>query len=230
LGRTARENPGSRFELDGGYDAEAWGNTRGGLKSGLVYTGLLDFGVNFDLEKAFGWRGASLSTNWLWLCGRNASEDLVGNFLTISNNAGFNTLRNYELWFQQNLLSDKISIRLGQLAADKGFVISDYAASFLNGTFGWPAFMYMNLPEGGPGYPMGMLGIRLAIQPVNWFSFQTAAFQGNVYAQNVNLHGFRWRLNRANGFFFLTRRNFVGTKTPRTGSIQRRSVVSHRPV
>src|SRR5262245_56445510 len=65
--------------------------------------------------------------------------------------AGFNTSRNHELWFQQNLLSDKISIRLGQLAADKGFVISDYAASFLNGTFGWPAFMYMNLPSAALG-------------------------------------------------------------------------------
>jgi hypothetical protein len=32
------------------------------------------------------------------------------------------------------------------------FVISDYAALFLNGTFGWAAFMYMNLPEGGPGF------------------------------------------------------------------------------
>jgi hypothetical protein len=74
------------------------------------------------------------------------------------NIAGFNTLRNYELWFQQNLLDDKISIRLGQLAADTEFVISDYAALFLNGTFGWPAFMYMNLPGGGPGLPVGNAG------------------------------------------------------------------------
>jgi porin len=190
-------------ELIGSYDAEVWGNTRGGLETGTVYTGLLDFGLKLDLEKAFGWRGASLSTTWLLLSGKNASEDLVGNFLTISNNAGFNTLRNYELWFQQNLLDDKISIRLGQLAADTEFVISDYGALFLNGTFGWPAFMYMNLPGGGPGFPVGTLGMRLAIQPVNWFRFQSAVFQGNVYAQNVNVLGFRWRLDSQNGFFFL---------------------------
>ena len=195
-------------EFFGSYDAEVWGNTKGGLESGTVYTGLLDFGLKLDLEKAFGWRGASLSTTWLLLSGKNASDDLVGNFLTISNNAGFNTLRNYELWFQQNLLDDKISIRLGQLAADTEFVISDYAALFLNGTFGWPAFMYMNLPEGGPGFPVGTLGMRLAVQPVKWFRFQTAVFQGNVYAQNVNLHGFRWRLDSQNGFFFLDEAQF----------------------
>jgi porin len=192
----------------GSYDAEVWGNTKGGLESGTVYTGLLDFGLKLDLEKAEGWPGASLSTTWLLLSGKNASNDLVGNFLTISNNAGFNTLRNYELWFQQNLLDDKISIRLGQLAADTEFVISDYAALFLNGTFGWPAFMYMNLPEGGPGFPVGTLGMRLAVQPVKWFRFQTAVFQGNVYAQNVNLHGFRWRLDSQNGFFFLEEAQF----------------------
>jgi porin len=196
------------FELMGSYDAEVWGNTKGGLESGTVFTGLLDFGLKLDLEKAFGWPGASLSTTWLLLSGKNASEDLVGNFLTISNNAGFNTLRNYELWFQQNLLDDKFSIRLGQLAADTEFFISGYAALFLNGTFGWPASMYMNLPEGGPSFPVGTLGIRWAVQPVKWFRFQTAVFQGNVYAQNVNAHGFRWRLDSQNGFFFLDEAQF----------------------
>ena len=181
---------------------------RGGLESGSVYSGLLDFGLKLDLEKALGWRGASLSTTWLLLSGKDASKDLVGNFLTISNNTGFNTLRNYELWFQQNLLDDKISIRLGQLAADTEFVISDYAALFLNGTFGWPAFMYMNIPEGGPAFPVGTLGMRMAVQPVKWLRFQTAVFQGNVYAQNVNLHGFRWRLDSQNGYSFLDEAQF----------------------
>ena len=88
--------------LFGSYTAEVWGNTTGGLRTGSVYTGLLDFGAEVDLEKLVNWRGASLGTSWLWLSGRDASEDLVGNFLTVSNIAGFNTLRMMELWFQQN--------------------------------------------------------------------------------------------------------------------------------
>jgi porin len=191
------------IEVFGGYTVEVWGNTTGGLKTGTVYTGLLDFGAEVDLEKAIGWQGASLSTTWLWLSGRDASEDLVGNFLTISNVAGFNTLRMFELWFQQNLLDDKISIRLGQLSADSEFLISDYSGLFINGTFGWPAFAYMNIPEGGPGYPMGTLGARLTLNPVDWFTFQTAVFQGNVFAQDVNRHGFRWSLDSQTGYTFL---------------------------
>ena len=98
--RTGIEDKG--LTISGGYTAEVWGNTTGGLKQGAVYTGLLDFGAELDLEKLIGWKGASVSTTWLWLSGRDASEDLVGNFLTISNIAGFNTLRMLELWFQQD--------------------------------------------------------------------------------------------------------------------------------
>jgi len=190
-------------EIFGGYTVEVWGNTSGGLKTGSVTTGLLDFGTNVDLEKVIGWQGASVSTTWLWLSGRDASEDLAGNFLTISNIAGFNTLRMFELWFQQTLLDDRISLRIGQLSADSEFVISDYAGLFINGTFGWPAFAYMNIPEGGPGYPMGTPGMRLALNPVDWLTFMTAAFQGNVFAQDVNRHGFRWRLDAETGFTFM---------------------------
>lgn len=204
--RTALADKG--IDVFGGYTVEVWGNTTGGLKQGAVYTGLLDFGATVDLEKLVGWQGASVSTTWLWLSGRDASEDLVGNFLTISNIAGFNTLRMLEMWFQQDFFQREdgpsgLSIRVGQLTADSEFVISDYGSLFINGTFGWPAFMYTNLPEGGPGYPMGTLGVRVAASPWEWMTVQSAVFQGNVFAQNVNRHGFDWNLNSSNGYFWI---------------------------
>ena len=188
--------------LFGGYLAEVWGNTSGGIKAGAVYTGLLDFGAELDLEKAVGWHGASVSTIWQWLSGRDASEDLVGNFLTISNAAGFDTLRMMEMWFQQNLADDAVSIRLGQLTADSEFLISDYGGLFLNSTFGWAALANMNIPSGGAASPMGAPGVRVAVTPVEWFTFLSAVFQGNVFAQDVNRHGFRWRLDAQQGFTF----------------------------
>lgn len=191
------------IDIGAQYFVEVWGNTTGGLKQGTVYTGLLQMDLNVDLEKLAGWQGGSVYTRWLWLSGRDASEDLVGNFFTISNAAGFNTFRNIEMWFQQELWDDKISIRAGQLAADSEFVISDYASYFINGTFGWPAFIYTSLPEGGPGYPMGTLGARLAFNPIEDFTLLAGMFQGNVFAQDVNRHGFRWDLNADQGYTWL---------------------------
>ena len=190
-------------KIFGSYTAEVWGNTVGGLKQGALYTGLLGFGADVDLEKLIGWKGASIHNNWFWLSGQDASADLVGNFLTISDIAGFDTLRMDELWFQQSLLDDRISIRFGQIRADTEFVISEAGALFLNATLGFPALLYTNLPDGGPVYPMGTLGIRLAFTPVKAFTFQTAIFEGDKFAQNVNRYGFRYSLNPEFGYFWI---------------------------
>ncbi|MCS7008574.1 MAG: hypothetical protein NZL93_01390, partial [Chthoniobacterales bacterium] len=80
------------------YTFDIFGNTAGGIKRGTVYSGLLSFGIEVDLEKLVGWKGAVFLNSWKWLSGRDASEDLVGNFFTISNIAGFNTLRVFDLW------------------------------------------------------------------------------------------------------------------------------------
>lgn len=190
-------------EIFANYTVDIFGNVSGGEQRGAAYAGLLQFGTELDLEKLVGWRGASLSSTWLWLSGRDASADLVGNFLTVSNIAGFETLRMFELWGEQTWWDERISLRVGQLAADSEFIISQYAALFINGTFGWPAFTYMNLPEGGPGYPMGTLGARLSLQPSENITLMGAVFQGNVFAQEVNRHGFRYRLNAETGYTFL---------------------------
>lgn len=178
--------------LYGSYTWEVWGNTLGGLQTGSVYTGLMNFGAEADLEKLAGWQGGLIGTSWLWLSGRDASEDLVGNFLTVSNIAGFNTLRMMELWFQQNLLEDKISLRLGNITADSEFLVSDYGGLFLNAAFGWPALASMNMPGGGAAYPVGGLGARLLIEPADWISFRTGVFLTNLLPQSVNRAGFRW--------------------------------------
>ncbi len=189
--------------LSGGYTAEVWGNLAGGLQTGAVYTGSMNFGAKLDLEELVGWKGATVSTTWLWLSGRDASYELVGNLFTVSNAAGFDTIRMLELWLEQTFYDGKLSLRAGQLTADSEFFISDYGALFINGTFGWPAVAYMNLPWGGPGYPMGTLGVRLAVNPVEWLTLQTAAFQGNVFAQNVNRYGFDWSLDAYTGYTFI---------------------------
>ena len=117
------------------------------------------------------------------------------------NIAGFNTLRMLELWFQQDFFqrgdgeASGLSIRLGQLTADKEFIISDYGALFTNGSFGWPAFLYTNIPEGGPGYPMGTLGIRVAVNPWEWMTLQSAV-RCAVYHQP-------WRHQDLNNAFVL---------------------------
>jgi porin len=179
-------------------------NLAGGERRGAVYTGLLEFGVTLDLEEMLGWSGATVHNSWLWLSGQGPSDRLVGdNIFAVSNIEGFATFRMFELWFQQNLFDDAISLRVGQLAADEEFAISEYGELFLNGTFGWPAFLSESIPNGGPGYPLATPGVRLEINPTEWLTFRTALFQGDPLAEDVNRHGFWYQFSGNNGALFL---------------------------
>lgn len=206
------------ISVNAAYTVDTFGNTTGGLNRGVDAVGLLQFGGDLDLEKAVGWPGASVSTTWFWINGQDASANLVGNLLTISNIAAFNTFRLSELWFQQTGFDGAVSLRIGQLEVDSEFMFSDYGSLFINGTFGWPAFAYLNLPNGGPGYPMGTLGVRLSLQPTSAFTLMVSALQGNVFEQSVNRFGFRYRLNASEGYTFL---NEVHVRWDHAGDAQR---------
>jgi len=198
--RTRLADDGITFNVQ--YAAEVWSNVTGGESTGTVYTGLMTLQGNVDLQNLVGWQGASVSTRWYWLSGQDISATNLGNnIFTVSNIAGFPTFRMNELWFQQNFINDRISIRLGQLSADSQFCVSTYETVFLNGTFAWSPDLYTNIPNGGPAYSMGAPGVQLALTPLTWLTYQGAVFQGNVFAQNVNQHGFRWDLNPSNGYF-----------------------------
>jgi len=66
---------------------------------------------------------------------------------------------------------------------------------------------------------MGTPGIRLALTPVNWLSYQGAIFQGNPFAQNVNRYGFRWDLSASNGYFSIDELNFRVNQESGSGSL-----------
>jgi porin len=205
--RTRLADEGITFNVQ--YAAEVWSNVTGGESTGTVYTGLMTLQGNVDLQKLLGWQGASVSTRWYWLSGQDISATNLGNnIFTVSNIAGFPTFRMSELWFQQTFMNDRISIRMGQLAADSQFGVSTYETVFLNGTFAWSPDLYTNIPNGGPAYPMGAPGVQLALTPLTWLTYQGAVFQGNVFAQNVNRHGFRWHLSPSNGYFSIHELNF----------------------
>jgi porin len=58
------------------------------------------------------------------------------------------------------------SIRIGQLAADNQFFLSEFGYNlYINSTFGWPTIFRANLPSGGPAYPLATPGIRLKVTP-----------------------------------------------------------------
>ena len=175
------------------------GNVSGGMSKGGAYAGLVDIGVIADLGKAVGWEGGTFKSTWLWLYGNDLSSRNVGSATTVSGIYGAPAFRCYELWLQQNTLHDALSLRAGLLGLDAEFGLSETAALFVNSTFGIPAGVTMNLPNGGPTYPEATPGVRLAVQPASWLKLRSAIAQGNPFQQKQNRYGFNWNFGPSAG-------------------------------
>ena len=58
-------------------------------------------------------------------------------------------------------------MKIGQQSADLEFITSEYEDLFINSGFGWPTLPAVDLPSGGPAYPLATPGIRLRAKPTD---------------------------------------------------------------
>ncbi|MDR7036498.1 porin [Methylobacterium sp. BE186] len=166
------------------YVADVLGNPVGGMRQGAIVEDRLNLRLNLDLGKLVGWDGGTVHANAYFIHGTGLSRYYVGNLLTTSVIEALPSTRLYVLWFDQKLFDGKVAIRGGQLAADTEFIVSQTATLFMNSTFGWPAITGLNLPSGGPAYPLATPAIRAKITPDDKFSLQVGLFNGDPAGAN----------------------------------------------
>jgi porin len=166
-------------ELGANDIAETLSNPTGGIRQLTIYQGLVAISLNLDLEKIANWPGAGFYTDAYQISGRGLSRNAIGNLLAVSTIEAVPSTRLHDLWLQQQLLDGKASFRLGQIALDDEFYISQYSANFVNSTFGCPDILSTDLPSGGPCYPFAVPGVRLRAAPTTGLTFSAAAFNGN---------------------------------------------------
>ena len=183
-------NLGLTFEMED--VSEVFANVKGGLRQGTAYDGQLVMGLSLDTAKAFGWEGGTVYINALQLHGHAPTPAMVGSLHAVSNIEADPSTRLYDAYFEQEL--GIVNIRAGQFGVDEEFMLSqflppgsgaddaDYAdavSTFINSTFGFPGLPSLDLPGGGPGFPLAVPGVRLRVRPTPAFGFQAAVFQGN---------------------------------------------------
>lgn len=159
--------------------AEVFGNASGGIRRGAAFEGLLQMTLGVDAEKLLGLPGGTFNATAFQIHGRGLTQNNLGNLQTISSIEAQRGALLFELWYEQRLLADALSVRVGQMAADQEFIRSDYGGLFLNGTFGWPAIASATLPSGGPSYPLATPGVRVRLAPREDLAFLAAVFNGD---------------------------------------------------
>ena len=188
--RTRLEDQG--IQLGGDEIAETLGNPEGGPRQGWVGEGRFEVFANLDLGKLLDWQGAIFHANAYQIHGAGLTSHYLGNLVTVSNIESRPGTRLFDLWVQQSLLDDALSLRVGQLAADDEFFVSQYAPLFINSTFGWPAILGINLPDGGPAYPVARPGARARLALSPRLTVSAGLFSGDPVADES---GFDFHMN-----------------------------------
>ena len=161
------------------YFAEAFNIARGGMRRGTATLGMLDVDLDINLEKLTGWKGGAIRTTFYQPSGHGASRSYVGNLLTVSDIEAISSTRLNEVWFEQQLFDNRFAFKIGQLATDSEYMVSQTAVLFANGTFGWPAILGTALRGGGPAYPLAIPGARVKVVPNENLSFQAGIYDGD---------------------------------------------------
>ena len=182
------------------YNSDLNADIDGGTARGSAYLQRVGLIGDVDLDRLVGWRGATAHVSVHLINGTGLSTERVGTILSVSGLEAEPAVRLFNLWIEQKLGSGA-SLRVGQFTAGQEFAISPTAALFVNSTFGWPASFAVDLPSGGPAYPLAAPGLRLAATPVKRVTLRAALFAGDPAGpgtadpQRRDLHGF-------NGFRF----------------------------
>ncbi len=159
--------------------SEVLGNPDGGRARGATFDGENTLSLGVDLEKAIGLKGGLFNVSALQNYGHGLSASNIDNLNLVSSIEARRSAWLYELWYQQSFLGGAVDVRLGQLAADQEFMITQYGNWFVNAAFGWPTLPSANLPSGGPNLPLGTPGIRLRANAAGPLTVLLGAFNGD---------------------------------------------------
>jgi porin len=183
------------------YIGEAFGNASGGLKQGAIYEGRLNLAVDVDLQKLVGIDKLTFHANMFQIHGDGLSRSNLQNFFVVSGIEALPSTRLYEAYFEKQWGAKRISLKVGQLAADSEFFNTKYTDVFTNASMGWPAITSLDLPSGGPSPPLAAMGARLLVNVTDQLSLLGGIFDGDQAGpgsgdpQERNRYGLNFRVN-----------------------------------
>jgi porin len=195
------------------YTGEVFGNLTGGIKTGVTYEALLKVALQLDLGRIAGWNGATIYGSMFYPHGEGLTNRFTGDFNRLSNIDAYDSVRLFELWFQQKIGGDQFSLRIGQMSADVEFYQSASSNLFINSCFGtFPTIAFgTNLPV----YPVGGIGARIDYRPNSNFALRAGLFDSDPGIQNLNdKHGTVFHLNPNAGLILIAEGVYQTKPTP----------------
>lgn len=203
--RTNLSNSG--LDLEFTYTGEIISYIGGGVEKGNDYSDNIDLTATFNLEKLLAWKGATL---FAYVLGNHGGivertpgyvqgvSNRAGAIQGISNIAAYSTWKLYEIWLEQKLFGQKLSLLAGLFDLNSEFDVQETSGIFLNPSFGIGA-EYAQTGENGPSiFPTTSVALRINFIPNEHLYFNLAIFDG-IPGDPDNPNGTRIKFGKNDG-------------------------------
>jgi porin len=160
------------------YTTDALASLSGGYKNSNGGFERVRGTMDIDFEKMHVAKGLTFHVTGLWQAGVNLGNQYIGTIANPTSLASTATTRLDSFWLQQGLFSDRLFLRVGQIAGMDLYDLQEYGGSFLNQPMGYtPATTVQNTYL--PYDPGGTPGAEIRVVPVKNYYAKVAAFSGN---------------------------------------------------
>jgi porin len=184
------------------YTNNLAGNPVGGLSQGFTYTDNIYFGVELMMDRLVGWEGASIFVSALDRNGTSLSQKYIGNQFTVQQIFGNQTIVFYALLLEQEIIKDRLKVRLGRFSTGDDFASSPiYWLYMNNGIDGNPQALPVN--TGFSSYPNAVWGSSLIVTPSDEWTAKAGVFQVNPRLGKMAYHGLDFSIRPDDGILLI---------------------------
>jgi porin len=167
----------SGVEVFAFYNSIFSGNVVGGFDPGhATYVDDAYFGFKFDLEKLLGWQGGQISISGVNRNGTDLTHKYIGSIYSTQQMVGGQRLFLYQLYLQQKLFANQLTLKAGRFGASDDFNASPlYGYSLNNGIDG--DIRNVLFDTRFSAYPFATWAAALFYDPLPEFNIKVSIFQ-----------------------------------------------------
>lgn len=150
-----------------------------------IYQDNLDLIATLDTEQAGMWSGGTFFVYGLFNHGGFPSASLIGDLQAASNiEASRNQFILHEAWYEQDYSDGAVSLLAGLHDLNGDFYGSEYAALFINSSFGIGPEVSGNVPTSL--FPQASWGLRARVSPGGHWYVQAAVYDGDPATRSMS--------------------------------------------
>jgi porin len=203
------------------YTTQLLGNPSGGQSQGVTYSGTLQTAINWDLDTLLHIPGLLFNVGGAWSTGKNLSADYIGNSFVVQSaysapDNGTNNLTLGEMYVQQQLLHNALTIAAGRLVPANTFATMPVLNQYVNaGINAHPGALSIN-DATFTGYPPGVeWGAQAIYNLTPRLQMAAGVFNTNQRAAGGGKGGLDFALQQGNrGGLAVVQFNYLANHAP----------------